>query len=449
MHALFVDKVLPVKPINARQLALKICHSVLTQGQSLSSQLDRQLAQLDDPRDQGLCSELCYGFCRYYFVLSAALKPLLKKPLKGKDVDIQVILVLGLYQIRFMRVDDHAAVNETVNLVLRQKKSWAKGLVNAVLRNYLRQIPSDPSERQQLTEQEQQIAYPQWMREQMINDWGPDASTVFEAANRAPPMMLRVDLTQTTREEYLHILADSQVEASAHALIPTAIILQQARAVDQIPGFDDAQVSVQDAAAQIAAPLLDCRPGMRVLDACAAPGGKTLHILQATSDLDLVALDQDANRLQRVAQNLQRAGQQAKLICADAAQTDSWFDGEPFDRILLDAPCSASGIIRRHPDIRLLRKAADISQLVQLQARLLDAMWKLLKPGGQMLYSTCSIFRAENELQIAAFIERQSDCMETPVNSVQWGRQRPHGRQILPGFNDMDGFFYALLEKRG
>jgi 16S rRNA (cytosine967-C5)-methyltransferase len=444
-----VGNVLPSKALNARQLALRICQSVLTQGQSLSSQLEKQLGNLDNSRDQGLCSELCYGFCRFYFVLGEELKPLLKKPLKNKDVDIQIILLLGLYQIRFMRIDDHAAVNETVNLVLHQRKSWAKGLVNAVLRNYLRQLPPSLPERTQLNDQEHLTAYPDWMRKQLTDDWGDDAITAFKAANQPPPMMLRVNLTQTAREQYQQLLSDKQIKSRAHAFIPEAIILEQALSVEQLPGFDEALVSVQDAAAQIAAPLLACQPSMRVLDACAAPGGKTLHILQNTPDLELFALDKDAQRLQRVEQNLQRAGLSAKLICADAAQTESWFDGELFDRILLDAPCSASGIIRRHPDIRILRQAGDVAQLVQQQKRLLDAMWPLLKPGGQMLYSTCSMFRAENELQIATFIERQADCIESPINSVQWGIQRPNGRQILPGFNDMDGFYYALLKKRG
>jgi 16S rRNA (cytosine967-C5)-methyltransferase len=208
-------------------------------------------------------------------------------------------------------------------------------------------------------------------------------------------------------------------------------------------------VSVQDSSAQIAADLLDCQPSMRVLDACAAPGGKTLHILQSVDGLEVFALDKDEQRLQRVDQNIQRAGLTAKLIHADAAQTESWFDGIQFDRILLDAPCSASGIIRRHPDIRILRKPEDIPQLVTQQKQLLDALWPLLNEGGRMLYSTCSIFHAENELQIADFCSRQAGCVELPINAVQWGLQRSYGRQILPGFKNMDGFYYALLEKRG
>ncbi len=438
------------KKQNARQLALKICLSVVVKGQSLSSQLEKQLSNLDYSRDQGLCSELCYGFCRYYFLLSAELKPLLKKPLKGKDFDIQIILLLGLYQIRFMRTDDHAAVNETVNLVEYQRKKWARGLVNAVLRNYLRAHSSeDPSNRAKLRAHEHALAYPQWMQDQFKADWGSDSPTLMQAANQSPPMVLRVDTRQVSRDAYLQMLQAQQLEAVAHELIPTAIILQQALPVDKIPGFDDGLVSVQDSSAQIAASLLDCQPAMRVLDACAAPGGKTLHILQSADGLEVFALDKDEQRLRRVDQNIQRANLAAKLIHADAAVPESWFDGIQFDRILLDAPCSASGIIRRHPDIRILRKPEDIPQLVRQQKKLLDALWPLLKKGGRMLYSTCSIFQAENELQIADFCDQKVGCVELPLNSVQWGIQRLYGRQILPGFNDMDGFYYALLEKRG
>jgi 16S rRNA (cytosine967-C5)-methyltransferase len=445
-----VIKVLPNHKINARQLALKICLQVVLKGQSLSSLLEKQLSNLDNSRDQGLCSELCYGFCRYYFLLTSELKPLIKKPLKGKDFDIQIILLLGLYQIRFMRIDDHAAVNETVNLVSYQRKKWARGLVNAVLRNYLRKPASNESSNTaSLLDYEHAVAYPQWMQDQFASDWGADASALMQAANQSPPMVLRVDTLQTSRAEYLQLLQENQIQARAHELIASAIVLQKALPVDQIPDFDQGLVSVQDSSAQIAAPLLGCQPGMRVLDACAAPGGKTLHLLQSASPLQVLALDKDEHRLQRVEQNLQRANLDAKLIHADAALIESWFDGMQFDRILLDAPCSASGIIRRHPDIRILRQAQDIPQLVLQQRKLLDALWPLLIKGGRMLYSTCSIFQDENERQVGDFINRQSDCIELPINSVQWGIQRPYGRQILPGFNDMDGFYYALLEKRG
>ena len=436
--------------LNARELALRICQSVVQQGKSLSAQLEKQLRLLDNSRDQGLCSELCYGFCRNYFVLTKLLKPLLKKPLKVRDKDIETILLLGLYQIRFMRTDDHAAVNETVNLVNHVRKKWARGLVNAILRGYLRALSSEGRvDIGKLNDDEHIQAYPVWMRQQFEQDWGDEASAIMQAGNQSPPFVLRVDLNQQSRDEYLQSLQNRHIAAEAHALIPSAVFLQQAMPVTEIPGFDSALVSVQDASAQLAAPLLDCQPGMCVLDACAAPGGKTLHILQSVNALAVVALDKDEQRLLRVQQNLHRAKQSANLIHADAAQVESWFDGEAFDRILLDAPCSASGIIRRHPDIRILRQQQDIEQLVQQQRDLLHALWPVLKPGGLMLYSTCSIFKSENELQVEDFCRKQVDCMEHPIKGVQWGVSRPFGRQILPGPNNMDGFYYALLEKRG
>lgn len=438
------------KKFNARELALRICQSVVSQGKSLSSQLEKQLIHLNNARDQGLCSELCYGFCRYYFVLNEELKPLLNKPLKAKDFDLQVVLLLGLYQIRFMRTDDHAAVNETVNLVNRIKKKWARGLVNAVLRNYLRALAArDDANTARMDDNEHARAYPLWMQQQFEQDWGSDAFAIMQAGNQPPPLVLRVDTQQLSREHYLQTLQENDIPAQAHEVIPTAVMLQQALSVAEIPGFDQGLVSVQDASAQIAAQLLDCRSGMRILDACAAPGGKTLHILQSADELAVYALDKDEQRLARVEQNCRRANLNAELIHADAAQIQSWFDGTLFDRILLDAPCSASGIIRRHPDIRILRQPGDIVSLVQQQKQLLDALWPVLKTGGLMLYSTCSIFKAENEQQIEGFCERQMDCVERPLNAVQWGTERAHGRQILPGSYNMDGFYYALLEKRG
>jgi 16S rRNA (cytosine967-C5)-methyltransferase len=433
---------------NARHIALKVCLQVIQKGQSLTHQLEQHLPGLSSERDKGFCSELSYGLCRYYFVLSAQLKKLLKRSLKPKDRDIELILLLGLYQIRFMRVSDHAAVNESVKLLHAVNKNWAKGLVNAILRSYIREFSTEnEKDSDQLTGQEHVIAYPDWIRKKIQQDW-PDLSTiVLRAGNQQAPMVLRVNLGQITRADYLQHLIEDGIGASVHPLVEQAIILHHAIAVDSLYGFASGIVSVQDAAAQIAATLLGCEPGMRVLDACAAPGGKSLHIMQTSNELELTALDKDATRLSRVAENLGRANLVARLEHADAAEPDSWFDGQLFDRILLDAPCSASGIIRRHPDIRLLRKAQDVDALVKQQETLLNALWPLLSPGGRLVYSTCSIFKDENEFQVAKFIKAQSNCVELAINPVQWGEKRPAGRQILPGFNDMDGFYYACLDK--
>ena len=433
---------------NPRQLALEICTQLLQHGLSLNDLLDQQLKLLPAERDKGFCSELCYGFCRYYYVLQAELGKRVKKPLKARDLDVQVIILLGLYQIRFMRVEDYAAVNESVKLLKNRQKVWAKGLVNAILRSYIRDLTADATiDKSVLSELEQEQAYPAWMRQKIRQDWSEHAATVYAAGNQHAPMVLRVDCCSIPRTQYLLQLKEQGIQATEHPLVDSALILQSPVAVDQLTGFDAGLVSVQDASAQLAAGLLNCEKGMRVLDACAAPGGKTLHLLQQTPGLQLIALDKDPTRLLRVEENLQRAGLQAELICADAAKPEEWFEGLLFDRILLDAPCSASGIMRRHPDIRLLRKPSDIAGLAEQQKRLLKAMWGLLKPGGQLLYSTCSLFKEENERQIQAFIGSHDKCIELPLNNVQWGLQRPVGRQILPGIAEMDGFYYAVLEK--
>jgi 16S rRNA (cytosine967-C5)-methyltransferase len=428
-----------------RRLALDICLAVLDHGESLSRLLEQRLAALDDGRDRAFCSQLCFGFCRYYYLLDSTLSGLLKKPFRNKDRDVRVLLMLGLYQLRFMRVGDHAAVNESVSMLRSLRKDWAKGLVNAVLRGYLRSMGDKPNP--DLSADEQMAAYPGWIGKRVQADWPQQAGRVLAAGNAHPPMLLRIDTRRVSREDYLRQLDEAGIAGSAHGVVGSAIRLERPLSVDELPGFDQGLVSVQDAAAQLAADLLDCKPGMRVLDACAAPGGKTIHLLQRTGELDLVALDKDEQRLARVRDNLARSGLQATLIAADAACAEDWYDGVAFDRILLDAPCSASGIMRRHPDIRLLRRADDISRLAQQQARLLAALWPLLKPGGRMLYCTCSIFRQENESRIDEFLQATSDCVEVPLNTESWGQARPHGRQILPGFDDMDGFYYACLSK--
>lgn len=432
-----------------RVLAWRILHQVTNQGLSLGELIDSELGAFEDNRDRAFCAELVFGVCRYYHVLLATLRDLLSRPLKARDQDLSLILLLGIYQLRFMRVGSHAAVNETVKLVAVANKQWAKGLVNGVLRNYARALEaSDPVSRQQLSAEEHAKAYPAWLRDSIMRDWHDDAPAVLAAGNVQAPLVLRVDVNRVGRDDYLRRLQQVGIRARSHPVVGSAIVLEEAVPVTSLPGFEQGLVSVQDAAAQLAAGLLDCQSGERVLDACAAPGGKALHILQSVKDLRLLALDKDALRLQRIGDNLTRAGLVAEVLCADAAQPEAWYDGVSFDRILLDAPCSATGIIRRHPDIRLLRRADDIERLCQQQARLLDQLWSLLKPGGMMLYATCSILRDENDRQVEAFLRRQSDCVEVPINTVQWGREANPGRQILPGLDAMDGFYYARLEKK-
>lgn len=393
-------------------------------------------------RDLALSREISFGLCRWYFTLSDLLEQRLQKPLRARDRDIELVLLIGLYQLLVLQTGAHAAVNETVKLTHAQNKKWASGLVNAVLRGVLRDqlVLDDDAYRE---------ACPEWIREKIQHDWGAQADAILFAQNQRPPMTLRVDTRQCTADAYLAELAGVGLAAHRHPLVDSAILLDTACDVARLPGFDEGRVSVQDAAAQLAAPLLPCAPGARVLDACAAPGGKSLHLLQYHEDIELDVLDSSAARLQRLRQNLARGGKSARVLVGDAALPRNWCESAEYDAILADVPCSASGVLRRHPDIKLLRRESDIMPLRAQQAKILDALWSVLKPGGNMLYSTCSIFKEENESQVAAFLERHADAREIVPGGAQWGTARPHGRQILPGSDNMDGFYYALLSRCG
>jgi 16S rRNA (cytosine967-C5)-methyltransferase len=391
-------------------------------------------------RDLALCREIAFGLCRWYFALSALLTQRLQKPLRARDRDIEIVLLIGLYQVLVMQTGAHAAVNETVKLALAQKKKWASGLVNAVLRGVLR-------ENLALAASADAQAYAQWMREKLQADWVGQSEAILHAGNQRPPMTLRVDTRQIDVELQLSALVAQGIGARRHSEVDGAIELDSACDVADLPGFGEGKLSVQDAAAQLAAQLLDCKPGAHVLDACAAPGGKTMHLLQRYPAIELDALDSSAARLDRLRQNLQRSGHSARILVGDAAVVTDWYDGRQYDAILADVPCSASGVLRRHPDIKLLRRESDIIPLCAQQAKILDALWPLLKPGGKMLYSTCSIFKDENETQVAEFLQRHPDALEISLEAANWGELRPHGRQILPGTSNMDGFYYALLTR--
>ncbi len=432
---------------NPRKQALLVCEQVIDKGRSINDLLDYYFKDFEDNRDKAFCNELCIGFCRFYYLLTHSLKGLMQKPLKARDKQITLILLLGMYQIRFMRVENHAAVNESVKLLNKKNQAWARGLVNGVLRNYIRLLEKQGCS-SELTDSEDKLCWPSWMSLKIAHDWPDAVQAIFSSANHKPAMVLRVNTDNISRNNYLEKLDSLSIKARKHTKVETAIILGTAQSVDDLPGFAEGDASVQDASAQLAATLLDCKQGMRVLDACAAPGGKTMHILQSVKGIQMTAIDKEEKRLKRIKENLQRAQVSADLICADAAETDSWFDGDLYDRILLDVPCSASGIIRRHPDIRLLRKQNDISGLVQQQKRLLHSMWAMLKPGGKLLYSTCSIFKEENELQVKNFLNDQPASLEIPISHVSSGVQRLPGQQIFPGFDEMDGFYYACLQKQ-
>ena len=427
---------------NPRWIALQVLLQVIQQGRSLDDVFhsDWFLSLPAEKRDLALCREIAFGLCRWYFALSALLTQRLQKPLRSRDLDIEIVLLIGLYQLLIMKTGAHAAVNETVKLALAQKKKWASGLVNAVLRGVLREnLALDASVDAQ--------AYPHWMREKLQTDWAGQSEAILRAGNQRPPMTLRVDTREIDVELQLSELAARGIGASRHAEVEGAIVLDSACDVAELPGFEAGKLSVQDAAAQLAAQLLDCAAGERVLDACAAPGGKTIHLLQRYPEIELDALDSSVSRLDRLRQNLQRSGHSAQILVGDAAITDDWYDGRQYDAILADVPCSASGVLRRHPDIKLLRRESDIIPLCAQQASILDALWPVLKPGGKMLYSTCSIFKDENEVQIAEFLQRHPDALEISLQAANWGELRPHGRQILPGSHNMDGFYYALLTR--
>ena len=427
--------------MNTRLIAAKVLTSVIRDGQSLTAALNNTLGVVESDKDRAFIQALCYGVCRNFHRLDYILSQMLDKPLK--DLDVKALALIGLYQLKFMRVKSHAAVSETV--LAARKKPWAKALINALLRSYLR--GQEGFEQKADNVKSALVSHPDWLIQQIEQDWPMQAQQIFQQNNEQPPMALRVNLANISQDQYLQKLRDQGIEAEAVSFCRSAILLNKPAVVDILPGFSEGWVSVQDTAAQLAAELLDVQIGHRVLDVCAAPGGKAAHILEHQPKVrELVAVDIDKLRLQRVNDNFQRLKLSAKLIVGDASKPEDWWDGQLFDRILLDVPCSALGVIRRHPDIKLLRRAEDINTLQVLQKRIMTAVWSLLAPGGIMLYATCSILKQENEQQIEAFLATNTNAIEVPINA-DWGLVRRYGRQILTGESAMDGFYYALIRK--
>jgi len=434
-------------PAGVRAIAATVLASLLLQKGSLATQLPRKPPSPGEAPSMALLKELCYGTCRWYFQLNNTLGTLLDKPLKSKDCDIHCLLILGMYQLSHMRIPEYVSINETVNACVVLKKPWAKGLINAVLRKFQRLVSADEIP---YPDDAARFSYPDWLVNLLKTEWPDSWEEILRAGNAHPPMSLRVNLQQCSREDYLELLAEQGIAARAGTLSAAGVYLEKPCPVDLLPGFREGSASVQDEASQLLPSLLTPASGHRILDACAAPGGKTCHLLEAEPNIaQIIALDIEARRLDRLQENLERlklSSARVKVIAADATLTDDWWDGEYFDRILLDAPCSATGIIRRQPDIKLLRKSADIARLCELQGRLLDRLWRCLKPGGFMVYSTCSILPAENSRQIAAFLNRTSDA-ESKAMPEHWGVLCRYGRQLLPHDNSTDGFYFALLQK--
>ncbi|NIE75752.1 16S rRNA (cytosine(967)-C(5))-methyltransferase RsmB [Pantoea sp. Tr-811] len=430
--------------MNPRLAAARALAAVLSGKASLNSSLPAQLDKVDE-RDRGLTQDLAFGTARWQPRLDLLAAQLLQKPFKAADADVQALLLVGLYQLFYTRIPAHAALGETVGCADKLKKPWAKGLLNAVLRRAQREgeallagMERDPVVR---------TAHPRWLQKSLKAFWPEQWEAICAANNAHPPMILRVNRRHHSRDGYLALLAGAGIAASACQYSRDGIVLAQACDVRGLPGFAEGWVSVQDEAAQLSADLLELAPGQRVLDACCAPGGKTCHLLEAEPGLaHMTAIDLEAKRLTRVRENLDRLQLDAELIACDARDTASWWDGKPFQRILLDAPCSATGVIRRHPDIKLTRQAEDIPALATLQGELLDALWPTLEVGGMLLYATCSSLPTENTEVIDAFLARTPGARELDL-ATEAGLRQPHGRQLLAQEGGHDGFYYAKLIK--
>lgn len=430
--------------MNSRAVAASVLQRVLQDKHSLTAALDAVLPGITVLQDRSFIQALCYGVVRHYAELDFILNTLLSKPLKAKEAEVKALALMGLYQLKYMRVKEHAAVSETVSAAKRQP--WAKALLNAVFRRYGREREALDA----LAEANPSAKYnhPDWLMAKIRHDWPEYAEQILQANNQPPPMALRVNLTCCSREVYQALLTAAGIEAEVGQFSPAALILKQAVSVGELPHFEQGWVSVQDTAAQLAAQVLDVQPGQRVLDLCAAPGGKTCAILERQPALKAMwAVDIDANRLLRVQENLHRLRLSAELRTGDALAVTDWWDGQLFERILVDAPCSALGVIRRHPDIKVLRLAEDIDALAALQQQIIATAWGLLAPGGVLVYATCSVLKQENEQQVSAFLSQHPDATELAIDEA-WGIAVSAGRQIITGMHTMDGFYYARLLKK-
>ena len=422
----------------AQRSAAKIVRRVLA-----GNPLPAVLTSLTLPSgDRALVHELSYGTLRFLGELRAIVHKLAERPLT--DASVETLLWVALYQLIHTGAPAHAVVDAAVRATAQLKRTSAQGLTNAILRTFLRR--RDALLQEIATDPEGRFSYPRWWIDRVFAEYPQCAAAVLDAGNARPTLSLRVNRRQLPREDYLAALHAQGIRA--RAIGEAGVVLDESAVVPSLPGYAEGWFSVQDAGAQLAAPLLGVRDGLRVLDACAAPGGKTTHLAELAS-LDLVALDVDAARIERVHANLARLRLSARLIAADAAEPGLWWDGNAFDRILADVPCTASGIVRRHPDGKWLRRETDIRGFVAQQSRLLDALWPCLKRGGRLLYSTCSIFGAENDDQIVAFLERHRDALRIRL-TLPLDYDAIDG-QLLPAApgaaHNHDGFFYALLQK--
>ncbi len=429
---------------NVRALAAQVLTPLLQNKGSLNTQypaIERHCPE----KDRALLRELCYGTMRHHPQLNCLVKLLQNRAFKFRDIDIKAIVLVGLYQLQHTRIPAHAAISESVEACRELDKEWAGNVVNAILRRFQRE--QEELEDSLADNESYQFNHPEWMIAKLKNNWPEHWQQILHANNGQAPLTLRVNTLNTDRDSYLAQL-EPIVDAEKTVFSPAGIRLSTSLNVESLPGYESGAFSVQDEAAQLAAQLLDLQPGQTVLDACAAPGGKLCHILETEPALSAVdAVELEERRAGRIEENLTRLGLEARLIIADAS-TQTWWDGEQYDRILLDAPCSATGVIRRNPDIKYLRQGEDIHEISKLQQAIIENCWSMLKPGGKLLYATCSIFPQENERLIKRFIA-QTDNVKHITIDAPWGIQREYGRQLFPQIDGHDGFYYALLEKQG
>jgi 16S rRNA (cytosine967-C5)-methyltransferase len=426
--------------------AARVVQAVRFGGESLKAALPPALAAIPDPRDRALCEAMCFETCRWALRYERLLGAMLARPLPGSLRRVQALLMVGLAQLDAMRLADYAAISSTAEAARVLGHVRHVGLVNAVLRRYVRE--RDQRDADLATDPVAQHAHPAWLLRRLEADWGALAPELLRANNQVAPLWLRTNARRGPRARLEARLRDAGFDPQPSLLAPQALRLDQGVAPARLPGWDAGEFSVQDLAAQLTATALDVREGDHVLDACAAPGGKCAHLLERDpAPARLLALDIDARRLQRIGDNLARLGLSADLRVGDATTPAAWFDGRCFERILLDAPCSGTGVIRRQPDIKLHRRATDLPPLIAQQARLLDALWPLLAAGGRLVYATCSVLRDENERQIDAFLARTPDASPVALPD-SFGRASGVGRQRMPGDDGGDGFFHAVLERR-
>ncbi|HEY8683762.1 MAG TPA: 16S rRNA (cytosine(967)-C(5))-methyltransferase RsmB [Rhodanobacter sp.] len=429
---------------DTRALAARALAEVAMRGASLRDVMERHAPRLQDPRDRALLMALLSEGARWWLRFDAAIDGLLEKSLRHKDPAIHALLVLGLVQLEILQLQDYAAVAATVEAVRALQRPQLAGLVNAVLRRWQRERESLIA-RLDATPQTRH-AHPAWLAAALARDWPAQADAVMSADNREPPLMLRVNRQRSSRQLLIEQLQMAGYTASAHPWLDDALVLPHSTDVTRMPGFEDGAFAVQDGAAQVAADLADLTDGLCVLDACAAPGGKACHLLER-AQIDLTALESDPKRAGRIQQNLMRLRLNAKVVIGDAGAPAGWWKGQRFDRILIDAPCSATGVLRRRPDVRLHRRESDIAAMQRQQRRILSALWSLLAPGGRLVYITCSVLRAENEAIVGELLAAQADA-QTVAFTLPVGQPAAIGWQILPGDGDLDGMYYAVLRKQ-